>query len=410
MRAFAFKTYILLTIFLGTSVVSFLGIATETENFWLSIHYRTLPFLLLVFILTPKVRFSKQEWLIIGLCFLIYLISLLMNKSAMLAVFVNNAIEPVLLIAILRRYGNRNFVRKTFIIFFLVECSVAWIEVMTRTLIFADTSIMNQNNLTYMLENEMRAYSLHGHPLQNAFLVSILSFFFLTAKDKVFIRYSMFAIGYITLFAFNTRSSIYLMTAIALYVIFNDLKGKKLKKKAKTCIVILVCVAVAVLTFMMIKYDFGNRLVYGLTSSDDSSNTRYMLIGIIFNLPLNDLLWGMDNGIISIVNKYDLYAIENSLANFIVSNGLIFTMLWCILIYLCLKTINPDKKRFNLSFLVFFVLLNANNSLMTEAPIIIFYILSLYSLDSIKPEQKTLPQKLTNRQPLMNVCEDSNAQ
>lgn len=178
MRAFAFKTYILLTIFLGTSVVSFLGIATETENFWLSIHYRTLPFLLLVFILTPKVRFSKQEWLIIGLCFLIYLISLLMNKSAMLAVFVNNAIEPVLLIAILRRYGNRNFVRKTFIIFFLVECSVAWIEVMTRTLIFADTSIMNQNNLTYMLENEMRAYSLHGHPLQNAFLVSILSFFF----------------------------------------------------------------------------------------------------------------------------------------------------------------------------------------------------------------------------------------
>ena len=387
MKSFAFKTYILLTIFLGTSVISFLGITTETKNFWLSIHYRTLPFLLIVLMLTHGVRFRKQEWLIMALCFFIYIISQFMDKSAMLAVFVNNAIEPVLLIAILRQYGNRNFVKKTFIIFFLVECSIAWIEVITRTLIFADTSLMNQNNLMYMLENEMRAYSLHGHPLQNAFLVSILSFFFLTAKDKTFLRYGMFAIGYITLFAFNTRSSIYLMTAIALYIIYKDLKGRDLSKMQKTCIVMLVCIAVAILSFMMIRYSFGNRLMYGLSSSDDSSNTRYMLIGVILNLPLNDLLWGMDSGIASIVEKYGLYAIENSLANFIVTDGLIFTVLWCILIYFCLKSINPNKKRFNLSFLIFFALLNANNALMTETPIIIFYILALYSLDTIKSKQ-----------------------
>lgn len=40
---------------------------------------------------------------------------------------------------------------------------------MTRTILFADLSYMNQDNVQYMFDNEMRAFSLHGHPLQNAF-------------------------------------------------------------------------------------------------------------------------------------------------------------------------------------------------------------------------------------------------
>lgn len=46
-----------------------------------------------------------------------------------------------------------------------------------------------------------------------------------------------------------------------------------------------------------------------------------MLLGIIGNLPLNEFLFGMKNGIEIITSKYSLFAIENSLANFIVTNG-----------------------------------------------------------------------------------------
>lgn len=384
MRDFLFKLYIILNLFLGNSITSFLGIYIEPTSFLSSIHFRTLPILLLVFILSKHVKFLLREKLMIILCICMLVLSQLMNKSAMLGVFVNNAIEPIILIALLRGYGKKSFVRNAFILFFFIECSVAWLEVITKHIYFADISFLDEGRVKYMMEYEMRAWSLHGHPLQNAFLVSILSFFFLTANDKPFYRYGLFIIGYITLFAFNTRSSIYLMGLVVLCVIYKDLKGKELNRLQKNVIVLFFIGSIFILIYLMTKYQFGNRLMYGLAASDDSSNTRYMLLGVITNLPTKSLLFGMDNGISLVIDKYNLFAVENSLANFILSNGLIFTIGWCILIYFCLKTINSNNYRFKASFLIFFALLNANNSLMTDTPIVIFYILALFSLDVIR--------------------------
>lgn len=381
------KLYVLLNLFLGDSLVSFFGISVAQNSFLTSIHFRTLPFLILCYFFVKNKRFLLSEGLMIILCIMVFFTSLLMNKSAMFAVLVNNAIEPVILICILRNYDIKNFVRKAFILFFLLECFIAWSEVMTKHIYFADLSFMAENRISYMMENEMRAFSLHGHPLQNAFLVSILSFFFIASEGKLLYRYILFTIGFITLFAFNTRSSIYLMSIIGAIYIYRDLRKNRLHKYQKIIIVLFVILTISVLLFMMDKYDFGSRLSQGLSVNDDSSNTRYMLIGIIANLSTNNLLFGMDNGIELITNKYNFFAVENSLANFILTNGLIFTICWCVLIYIILKSINRNTFKYNLSFFVFFTLLNANNSLMTNAPIIVFYILSLYSLDNIKTKQ-----------------------
>lgn len=386
MKSLSFKLYIFFTVFVGSSLASFLGVSLSADSFWGSIHYRTLPLLLLYYLLSKHVNFLLREKLMILLCLCMLVIASLMNRSAMFAVLVNNAIEPVLLIALLRKSPNScvAYIRKVFLIFFVVECSVAWIEFITRTIIFADLSDMNQSSLQYMFDNEMRAYSLHGHPLQNAFLVSILSFFFLTTKGKVLYRYGLFFMGFLTLFAFNTRSSIYLMAVFFAIVLLHDFRSGALSKQQKTFVLIFIGIAVCLLSYMIIKYQFGNRLFeYSMSTKDDSSNTRYMLVGIISNLPIREFLFGMNNGITLITSKYALFAIENSLANFIVTNGFIYTLLWCVLIYFCMKTINEDSKKFNLSFLVFFGLLNANNALMTEAPIVIFYVLALYSLDEL---------------------------
>lgn len=388
-----FKIYIIVTIYIGSSVASFFGISQETNNFLLSIHYRALPFLLFAIASSSNYKFKDLEIGLISICFLSLLIAYSIGRSAMLAVSVNNAIEPVFLIALLRTYKGeyKTFTKKALLYFFLFECLVAWYEVATRHLLFADTAKINQDYLDYMLSYEMRAYSLHGHPLQNAFLVSILSYFFLTAKGKIMFRYGLFAIGYITLFAFNTRSSIYLMALIFLIVLLRDMNTGRMSSSQKWMAVFVIAVFSLVLSYFVVKYEFGSRLFsYDLSTKDASSNTRYMLIGIIMNLPLESFWWGMDAGIDIIRNQYDFYAIENSLANFIITNGFLYTITWCVLLYFCLKPINKDKKKFNLSFLVFFALLNANNALMTETPIILCYVLALYSLDSLESKKDDL--------------------
>lgn len=390
MKSLVFKTYVVFTIFIGSSLASFLGVSLPPTSFFSAVHYRTLPLLLLFYFLSTRVYFLTSEKLMALLCLCMLIIAGLMDRSAMFAVLVNNAIEPIILIALLRKTNNYiNFIKYTLIVFFFVECSVVWIEVMTRTILFADLSNMNQDNIQYMFDNEMRAFSLHGHPLQNAFLVSILSIFFLMAKGKVLYRYGLFAIGVITLFAFNTRSSIYLIGLLGTFVIYNDFKSGVLNNRQKSFVLLFIGFAVCFLSFLVVKYQFGNRIFeYSLSAKDESSNTRYMLLGIIGNLPLKEFLFGMKNGLELITSKYSLFAIENSLANFIVTNGFVFTLCWCILVYFCLKSINSNKKKFNLTFLVFFALLNANNALMTDAPILIFYIFSLYCLDSLSTKKR----------------------
>lgn len=258
MKSVVFKLYIVLTIFIGSSLASYLGVSLPANSFLSAVHYRTLPLLLLFYFLSTKVYFLTREKLMVLLCLCMLIIAGLMNRSAMFAVLVNNAIEPIILIALLRKTNNYiNFIKYTLIVFFFVECSVAWIEVMTRTILFADLSNMNKDNIQYMFDNEMRAFSLHGHPLQNAFLVSILSIFFLMAKGKVLYRYGLFAIGVITLFAFNTRSSIYLIGLLGTFVIYNDFKSGVLNNRQKSFVLLFIGFAICFLSFFVEKYQFG---------------------------------------------------------------------------------------------------------------------------------------------------------
>lgn len=163
MKSLVFKTYVVFTIFIGSSLASFLGVSLPATSFFSAVHYRTLPLLLLFYFLSRRVYFLTTEKLMALLCLCMLIIAGLMDRSAMFAVLVNNAIEPIILIALLRKTNNYiNFIKYTLIVFFFVECSVAWIEVMTRTILFADLSYMNQDNVQYMFDNEMRAFSLEN--------------------------------------------------------------------------------------------------------------------------------------------------------------------------------------------------------------------------------------------------------
>ena len=112
MKSVVFKLYIVLTIFIGSSLASYLGVSLPANSFLSAVHYRTLPLLLLFYFLSTKVYFLTREKLMVLLCLCMLIIAGLMNRSAMFAVLVNNAIEPIILIALLRKTNNYiNFIK-----------------------------------------------------------------------------------------------------------------------------------------------------------------------------------------------------------------------------------------------------------------------------------------------------------
>lgn len=377
-----FFLYVFTTLFVGTSVQQFLGIDLGSEGVIARSHYIALPFLLIsYFINARRIKFIGTD---IKLFFLLIFFGsvniFVLRKSAGFSGFFNFIIEPVLLLSLLRISDNKTIwkIQKFVLVFFVVECTIAVFEAVTKTILFAD-------NRDYILMSaDMRAYSLHGHPLQNAFLVGIISTVILTSNMKILPRYAFFFLGYLAIFSFNTRSSVYLLALILIISVFYDIKSSRIKKKHKW-IFMIGLIFVFCLFFNYIETNtLGTRMSVGLTKEDSSSYARFVLIDVIRSMNIEDLLFGVSNDFVaSVMNKNGLIAIENSIVNLIFINGLIFTCLFLLLMFLELKHIIVTKYMFNMTMFLTFVLLNANNALTTTCPIVPILILGLYSFRNI---------------------------
>ncbi len=187
-----FYIYIFITLFIGTSVQQFLNIDLNTDGVIANSHYLALPFLLVAFLFNNSIiRFTDLDK---NLFVLLVIIggfnALVLRKSVGFSGFLNFVIEPILLFSLLRVYNEDKSlkIKKIIVAFFIVECVIAIFEATTKNILFANVSGFVYENLF----TDMRAYSLHGHPLQNAFLVSILSSVILSSKMKTIHRYALF--------------------------------------------------------------------------------------------------------------------------------------------------------------------------------------------------------------------------
>lgn len=97
------------------------------------------------------------------------------------------------MLAVLRTFASRemNILKGLLIFFFCIECGVAMYEALFNNILFA------QEVDIFDYAGNIRAYSLHGHPLQNAFIVCMLSVIFLVSRMKRNIRYVLFFIGFL---------------------------------------------------------------------------------------------------------------------------------------------------------------------------------------------------------------------
>lgn len=219
--------YLVLTIFVGSNVISYLHLNIEGDSILALSHYLTIPFLLLAYMLNiHKISLYKYEkYLIIASCLIGVFQKLFMNKSAGMSFFINSVFEPLMLCALLRLFGSAQLKRLRFFLlsFMCVEFIIAFYEYFSGNLLFA-VSVDTLKMITG--QEEMRAFALQGHPLQNSFLVSMIMCGILSSNLNINFRYAFFFIGYLSLFCFNSRSSIYFMGIILLMNLWRDFRIK----------------------------------------------------------------------------------------------------------------------------------------------------------------------------------------
>ena len=382
-----FYIYIIITLFVGESILQFFNLDLKSEGIIGNSHYIALPVLFISVILNRhKMVFTDIDKKLIALMLIIGIVKVLfLRKSVGLSGFLNFIIEPILLSSMLKLQNGKllSICRNLIVIFFIIECGIAIFEAVSKTILFAKLNDYDYTTLT----SDMRAYSLHGHPLQNAFLVSIISSVILSSKMKITYRYALFFLGYLAVFSFNTRSSIYILAIILIVNVYFDIKNNRIKGGQKFIFLIGLFVAILLSVKYIESHSLGSRLATGLTKDDGSSYARFVLVDIIESMNLRDLLFGVSNEyILNVMDRNGLVAIENSIVNLIFGNGLIFTLIFLYLMFFKLKSIGNDKYMFNTVLFVTFLLLNANNALSTICPIIPILILTLYAFKELVPK------------------------
>ena len=367
--------YITVTLFLGESVLQKMGLSLG-EGIIGNSHFVALP--ILVWSVIKKYRklyFTKNENILFVFSVICVIMQILLGRSANFAIILNTVFEPILLFAVLRTCDKKTLlsIQRIFFLFYIVECLIAILEAATHTIFFADISEYMERTMNV----DMRAYSLHGHPLANAFLVSLAATFILSSNMNIYKRYFLFVLGFTALFAFNTRSSVYFLSVILVINIVKDLFSKRNTSSMKILLISFIMISIALFLNIISEYNLGSRLSVALDSNDDSSNARFILIKIISSLSIDDLIFGYPS-FHSLLVRYSLVAIENSIICFIFYFGLIFSVGYFFLFYNMCKSIQISKFMFYMTSSIVFLLLNTNNILVMFCPIIPYITILLF--------------------------------
>lgn len=395
---FLFLTYAVISMFLGPGVQQWLGIYMGNVGILANSHSYALPFLLMACVAKwEKIEIKQIElmFIFVQIGFMAFLTAI--GKTAGFSFFLNGVIEPILIIAFLRAESQDCLKRLSFIIiaFFLIECSIATYEVITQTIVFA-----KQVDPEDMINWEgMRAYSICGHPLQNAFVISILTIVFVVSPNiSVVFKVLLYFIGLIAVFACNARAATIAMILIGGFLFIKDVF--KLKSEGVVSRIVVFALAVILLYYMekvISKYSIGNRFFeIKIDKNDGSSRARFVLIDVLSTLSLSEWLSGISYSSKIILKKYHLVAIENSFVGIVLSYGLPFLISFYSFWFVLLKRLCEYAKYFWPIVLVYVYFLNINNTVFAYMPIMSITVFSLIAFLKNQKKQSASRSK-TNR-------------
>lgn len=373
-----FLIYAFVTLFFGTSIMSFCGLIPTEDGLIARTHYQGIPFLIWAYLSNRKVRFLKEDKIFLFFSLLIVLLRIFLFRVGNLAQVVTMSIEPMMVLAILRSANIKTIKYLTYLmfLFFLVECGVALLEAVTRVVIFDYKDMWNDGIMLY----ELRSHSLHGHPLQNAFIVSTMMIAVMLSKLSLPMKYSLYFLGLMALFCFNTRSSIYLMGGVLGVGLWRDLfLNKNVSVTKKILMFFFVWACLAYLFVQIETFELGSRLATKMNKDDASSQARFLILKMLQDLTFVDLPFGTDGVQIEfLMKKNGLRFLENSLFIILYQFGILYLIYYIVLWAKKLFALCDSKYQFIMYMLVLAILINTNNSLCTNTPVIVFVIFSVY--------------------------------
>lgn len=288
-------------------------------------------------------------------------------------------VSPILIYQFFNSYKYDIYIlraKKFLIAFYIIECGLAIFERLIGTNIFVNV------NAGY---DGFRSYSLIGHPLQNALCVSIMMSFILFSDLKY--KLELFFLGMVAILCFNTRSTmVFWGVASIIYMFYLIFTHNKQYKKFAWYVIF----AGIVLTYLMIRYDFGSRLLEMGLYDESSASVRIRIFEIFNFYSLSDFILGMPSYQIEKIlyrAGIDELIIENYWLMFILRFGIIFTIALFICMLSFLMKMLEDRPSFEKWFIILsFLLISSTNNSMSipNNGILSCFVLCYFSFLTIK--------------------------
>ncbi|MFM0395712.1 VpsF family polysaccharide biosynthesis protein [Paraburkholderia phytofirmans] len=259
-------------------------------------------------------------------------------------------------------------------LFLLIECTIALIEVTTHVnLIPIDT----------WYGQYFRATALHGHPLNNALILVTVA----TALQAYARRWNtglIFLLTVCALVAFGARG------ALAAYLLVNA--GTFIRfglRSAQRALALIAggAVSLAGLAWLLFSGLLGDRITQ-VGAYDDSSQVRVQSIDILNHLNWSRLLVGIDSNQISrLMDEAKVGVIENFAVDYLLMFGAIMAALLFYFVYRTCKEffagVSPAGKGRLLAVLFVFVCTAlTNNSLATKTSALYLLMVGLWCVRS----------------------------
>lgn len=388
-----FASFITFLLFIGPVILAYIGWPVEGENVGKIRLYPSVYILeiyLFYCFLAGKINIKKNlpALFILIAVFAYFILSKLFGHTPNRQVCLNSMILPALYYLFYISLGHDNevkaSVKTTILMMFTFNCLMAIYERAIMQLFFPYD--MLHSYIEFAEETDwyiFRSAALLGHPLTNALIMSIVMAFLLTSKMKSVYKYSLYILGMVSLFCFNSRGAIMIsILAFILNIIFIFLKRDRSLK------LIIGTTVFSVLSLFLFDFLIDTNLAgrfaeKGDFSSDDSSLARISIWLIFSKYNIMDMLWGltgteMENMAFTTVGTFH---IENWFILSTLAVGLVLTVIVITLfVPLFYSSLKPYDRTF--SFLLLLVTLgvaSTNNSLACGVPALATFFACCYA-------------------------------
>jgi len=313
-------------------------------------------------LITKKIRYCKDAVYVILLAVIIFAFKLSIGQNYF------HQVSLLLIIPMMTSMCFDNLTKKELtllrritIFFFIALCSLSIVEWTLNYNFF----IIPEDNEFWMRLGFFRSTSLLGHPLQNAQVVAIfMAFIAVSDFKKKYIQIILFFLGYVSLFCFDARGAILVVTITTVpYFIWKMNRITKQKKKWMTAVGIF-CIFFSML-YMVMETPMGGRLMSIGILDADSGQTRFDVFNF-YQYYNHDFLWGGANNYDYIKGKLHTGAIENGVIAMSMYYGIVLTIPMLLLLfrfqYRKLSMYSQYDKWLLLA--VYYILANSNPNLM----------------------------------------------